>query len=110
MKRREDPRLSKFRGNAVPVGVRAQIGAHPRERDANVLGCEFAEQVADSPGGRKSRSVTVPASRTLQWAGQKQEHDGSEGELRDLASRASFIRHGRLRRAAVDDKSPVDRR
>ena len=51
--------------------------------------------------------------QVLQRAGQKQEHDkhdGGEGELRDLAARASLIRHCRLGRAAVDDEGPADRR
>ena len=51
--------------------------------------------------------------QVLQRAGQEHEHDehdGGEGELRDLAACARLIRHRRLSRAAVDDEGPADRR
>ena len=49
----------------------------------------------------------------LQRAGQEhenKEHDRGEDELGDLASRARPVGHRRLRRTAVHDESPADRR
>ena len=52
------------------------------------------------------------ARQVLQRAGQKQQHqqhDACEHQLRDLAARARAIRHGGLRRAAVDHEGPAQR-
>src|SRR5271157_4545123 len=101
VKRREDPRFSNFLANAVPVEVRAQIGAHARERDANVLGCEFAEQVADSPGGR---IVEVGHS-----AGVEDEPPDRRGRLVDerahLVGESIGVGVEQIRAEPVDDKS-----
>ena len=50
------------------------------------------------------------ARQVLQRAGQgqqHQQHDAREHQLRDLAARAGAIRHGGLRRAAVDHEGPA---
>ena len=68
----------------------------------------------DHAGGDREHDARQHAVRQiLQRARQEQEdkeHDRGEGKLGDLASRARPVRHRGLRRTAVDDESPADRR
>src|SRR5271157_458818 len=89
-----------------------RCGEKRQEEFARAFAPDVAEalNIDHADRDRKNDARQYAVRQVLQRAGQKQEHDehdGGEGELRDLASRASFVRHGCLGRAAVDDESPL---